>query len=227
MSSTQELGEGFKHTGKRRRVDDDGAPEDENHALRKSLEEEHEAFKKKTKALAEKLDRVDECMESFKKTFIPSFGTVVGGLAEYRSLENAFEQAKAEIASLQLAPAQTATEETWQQNVIEMVEKHKYRITIPIITHAQVMEQFQPLIASRNKKHVDHLLDFVFLAKVGKWYCFQEVCDKGTLGLTEVRIGPECPLHGVGCKQVLMARMEATPHFQVIFKRFDPLGLPQ
>jgi len=227
MSSAPPRIEDTGHSSKRQRVDDGGVPEDEKLALRKSLEEEHEAFKKRTKPLAEKLDRVNECMELFKNTIKPAFGTASGGMAEYRNLERAFEQAKAEMASLQQAPPPTGREETLQHNVIEMVEKHKYRITIPVTTHAQVMEEFKPLIISGNKEHVDHLLDFVFLAKVGKWYCFQEVCEKGALGLTEVRVAAECPLHGAGCKQVMMARMEAVVHFSVIFKRFDPLSLPQ
>ncbi|PNP77969.1 hypothetical protein FNYG_08695 [Fusarium nygamai] len=107
MSSAPPRIEDTGHSSKRQRVDEDGVPEDEKHALRKSLEEEHEAFKKKTQPLAEKLNRVDQCMELFKNTIKPAFGTASGGMAEYRNLERAFEQAKAEIASLQQAPPPT------------------------------------------------------------------------------------------------------------------------
>ncbi|EWZ48696.1 hypothetical protein FOZG_04185 [Fusarium oxysporum Fo47] len=57
-----------------------------------------------------------------------------------------------------------------------------------------------------NKEHINHLLEFVFFAKVGKWCCFQEVCETGAIGLTEARTGSECPLHGAECKQIMMAR---------------------
>ncbi|KAF5580998.1 hypothetical protein FPCIR_10386 [Fusarium pseudocircinatum] len=227
MSSAPPRIEDTEHSSKRQRLDEDGAPEDEKISLRKSLEDEHEAFKKKTKPLTEKLDRVDECMESFKKTIKPSFSTMVGGMAEYRNLDHAVEQAKAEIASLQQAPAQTARDETRRHNVIEMVEKHKYRITIPVTTHAQVMEEFQPLIASGNKEHVDHLLDFVFLAKVGKWYCFQEVCEKGALGLTEVRVAAECPLHGAGSTAPSPQVHHGPPALSIFLTNLNLLDLDQ
>jgi hypothetical protein len=215
MSSAHERSEGSEHPGKRRRVDEDSMPENEQAALIKSLEEEN-------KAVAEKLKGVEECLELFQKSITLSFGKVIGGEAEYDRLKNALERTKAQIASLQLAPAQTAKEETRQQNVLMLVEKHNYRITIPITTHAQVMEHFQPLVTSGNKEHINHLLDFVFFAKIGKWCCFQEVCENGAVGFTEVRTGSGCPLHGAECNQVMMMRSEAVPHYQIIFKRFEP-----
>ncbi|KAH7250262.1 uncharacterized protein BKA55DRAFT_569099 [Fusarium redolens] len=146
MSSAHERSEGSEHPGKRRRVDEDSMPENEQAALIKSLEEEN-------KAVAEKLKGVEECLELFQKSITLSFGKVIGGEAEYDRLKNALERTKAEIASLQLAPAQTAKEETRQQNVLKLVEKHNYRITIPITTHAQVMEHFQPLVTLVRDVH--------------------------------------------------------------------------
>ncbi|KAG7417149.1 hypothetical protein Forpe1208_v005223 [Fusarium oxysporum f. sp. rapae] len=208
MSSTPIRSEDTGHPGERERINEYDLPENKDSVSTVLLKEENDNLKHTVDIQAGKILRLEMELHETKQARIDS---VRAGKSK---LEIALDQAKAEVESMRLSL------ETRQQSVLELVEKHNYRITIPVSSHAQVMEHFQALIPSGNKKHVDHLLNFVFFAKAGKWCCFQEACEKGAIGLTEARAGSECPLHGAECRQVMMARYEAVPHYQIIFKRF-------
>ncbi|TVY76492.1 hypothetical protein Focb16_v006501 [Fusarium oxysporum f. sp. cubense] len=212
MSSAPTRSEDTGRPGERERVNEQDLPENKDAVSMELLKKENGNLKHTADIQAGKILRLEMELHETKQARIDD--SVCAGKSK---LEIALDQAKAEVESMRLS------QETRQRNILELVEKHNYRITIPVASHAQVIEHFQALIPSGNKEHINHLLEFVFFAKVGKWCCLQEACEKGAIGLTEARTGSECPLHGAECKQIMMARYDAASHHQIIFKRFDPV----
>jgi hypothetical protein len=164
-----------------------------------NLENENEALKKRLKEAQKAISMANEARDAAN--------------AKNDELKNAQQQMKAEIESMLLK------EKTRQKNLLELVQKHNCEVRIRITGHAQVKDDFSPLVASGNKRHINNLLDYVLFTKAGEWHCFQQVCEKGPKGLCQVHAS-RCPIHGSKCSRVIVMKLEDDPlPHEIIFSK--------
>lgn len=156
MSSAPTRSEDTGRPGERERVNEQDLPENKDAVSMELLKKENDNLKHTADIQAGKILRLEMELHETKQARIDD-----SACAGKSKLEIALDQAKAEVESMRLS------QETRQQNILELVEKHNYRITIPVASHAQVIEHFQALIPSGNKEHINHLLEFVFSQRLG------------------------------------------------------------
>ncbi|KLP20359.1 uncharacterized protein LW94_5071 [Fusarium fujikuroi] len=207
------------NSSKRQRVDEHDPPENKDAVRIAILADEN-------KALTDEVSRLKQALEEAKNAISAGNQAEDALKVEINELKSAEERAKAEMQSMRLALAEAANVETRQQYLLELVEKHNYEIKIPATGHTQVMRHFKPLVVSDKEEDVNRLLDFIYFGLPGNWYCFREIREKGTRGVTWLKaseIKTDCPHHGKTCK-IMVYKSQNAAKYQMIFQRFRPLG---
>lgn len=126
MSSTPTRSEDTGRPGERERVNEQDLPENKDAVSMELLKKENGNLKHTADIQAGKILRLEMELHETKQARIDD-----SACAGKSKLEIALYQAKAEVESMRLS------QETRQQNILELVEKHNYRITIPVASHAK------------------------------------------------------------------------------------------
>ncbi|KAF5529425.1 hypothetical protein FNAPI_13879 [Fusarium napiforme] len=197
MSSAPPRIEDAGHSSKRQRVDED-VPSENKDAVKiglletriKQLKHENAELKQRLEvaqnatsaaneakaALRVENDELKEAQKQAREEMDREKAAREDSTREDRAKEDrARQEMREEMESLRVALAEATNDETQQKNVLKLLEKHNYEIRIPVTGHAQVMENFKPLVASGEEEHINNLLDFIFFGETGTWYCFQEI----------------------------------------------------
>ncbi|RKL39376.1 hypothetical protein BFJ72_g6850 [Fusarium proliferatum] len=180
---------------KRQRVDEHDPPENKDAVRIAILTDEN-------KALTDEVSQLKQALEEAKNAISAGNQAEDALKVEINDLKSAEERAKAEMESMRLALAEAANVETRQRYLLELVEKHNYEIKIPATGHTQVMRHFKPLVASDKEEDVNRLLDFIYFGSPGNWYCFREIREKGTRGVTSLRARKLRPIALITGKRV-------------------------
>ncbi|KAF4340215.1 hypothetical protein FBEOM_5912 [Fusarium beomiforme] len=202
MSSTYRHNGDSGHSGKRRRVGEPEEPENKDDILAEILTGENKALTDENKALTNEINQLKGAAHDAS---VASNNTKNALEEENIGLRNSLERKREEMASLRLAHTELLKERSQQQSVLELIQQHNFEVTIPVITHAQVMKHFPPLVASGNPESIDHLLNFVFLGQRNSWFCFREICEKDNDGLCRAHSGSAtCSTHERDCRVMVM-----------------------